>query len=212
MTSKNIYRIGTDGTTNYATLTDVPAYVLAQGNNTLLLYPGTYAAPTDAVYNDLAIVGVGDPQEIVINGDITIANTATDVITFENLTILGSNAAADSGTACVTKLGAASAPLHFKDVIFANAEHAVIHNAERSFATVTPQVRLDFCDATGVDQAVVANANVVINYSALNTSANAYFQPGAGGGDPSVTVTVRASTSGGSNTGNTTETVIALIS
>jgi hypothetical protein len=212
MTSKNTYRIGTDGNANYATLKDVPSYILNQGDNTLLVYPGTYEAPTNAVYADLAIIGVGDREEIVINGDMTLANTSSSTITFENLTFVGSDANAASGTACVTKLGAASTKLHFKGVTFSNAEHAVAHNGERAFATTTPQVILDFCDATQVDQAVVANANVTINYSALNTSANAYFQPGTGGGNAEVTVTVRASTSGGSNAGVTTETVLALIS
>lgn len=212
MTSKNTYRVGTDGLANYSTLSAVPSSILVQGDNTILLYPGTYDAPTNAVYSDLAIIGVGDREEIVINGDMTIANTTVGTITFENIKFIGSNADATSGVACVTKLGAASAQLHFKSVTFANAEHAVSHNAERAFATTTPQVILDFCDATGVDQALVANANVTVNYSALNTSANAYFQPGTGGGDPALTVTVRASTSGGANTGNNTETVLALIS
>lgn len=212
MTSKNTYRIGTDGTANYATLVDVPASVLSQGDNTLLVYPGTYTAPTNAVYADLAIVGVGDREEIVISGNMTIANTSSGTITFENLTMTGSDANAAGGAACVTKLGAASTKLHFKHVTFNTAEHAVAHNGEAAFATTTPQVVLDFCDATGVDQAIVANANVNINYSALNTSSNAYFQPGAGVGSPSLTVTVRASTSGGANTGNNTETVLALIS
>lgn len=212
MTSKNTYRIGTDGTANYATLTEVPSYILAQGDNTLLVYPGTYTAPTAAVYSDLAIIGVGDREEIVISGDMTIANTSSGTITFENITLTGSNVAVTSGTSCVTKLGAASTKLHFKHTTFGGAEYAVSHNGERAFATTTPQVVMDFCDATGVDKAIVANANVSVNYSALNTSANAYFTPGTGGGNPALTVTVRASTSGGSNTGNNTETVLALIS
>lgn len=210
MASKNTYRIGTDGVANYAALTDVPSSVLSQGDNTLLLYPGTYDAPTGAVYSDVAIVGVGDREEIVINGDLTIANTSSGTITFENLTFTGSDAGAASGTACVTKLGAASTKLHFKNTTFSNAEHAVAHNGEPAFATTTPQVVLDFCDASDVDQAIVANANVNVNYSALNLSSNSYVQPGTGGSG--LTVTVRASTSGGANAGGTLESVLALIS
>jgi hypothetical protein len=210
MTSKNVYRVGTDGTANFTTLADIPSYVLEQENNTILLYPGTYTAPTGWVVADLAIIGTGDREETVISGDLTIANTSSGVITFENLTFLGSNADATSGVACVTKLGAASAPLHFKKVLFSNAEHAVAHNAEPAFATTVQQVVLNYCDATAVDQAVIANSNVGINWSALNTSSNAYFQVGTGGAD--AVVTVRASTSGGSNTGATVETVLALIS
>lgn len=212
MTSKNTYRIGTDGLSNYSDLVSVPASILSQGDVTLLVYPGTYTAPTNAVYNDVALIGVGDREEIVINGAMTIANTSVGPITFENITFVGANAATNSGSACVRKLGAASTKLHFRSVTFSNAVHAVAHNGERAFATLTPQVVMDFCDASAVDQAIVANANVSVNYSALNLGANAYFQPGTGGGNPAVTVTVRASTSGGSNTGNTTETVLALIS
>lgn len=212
MTSKNTYRVGTDGLANYATLAEVPSTVLTQGDNTILLFPGTYTAPTNAVYSDLAIIGVGDREEIVINGGMTIANTSSGTITFENISFVGADASSTGGAACVTKLGAASTQLHFRNSTFSNAEHAISHNGERAFATTTPQVILDYCDASAVNQSVVANANVRINWSALNTSANAYFQPGTGGGDPALTVTVRASTSGGSNTGNNTETVLALIS
>jgi hypothetical protein len=212
MASKLTYRVGIDGTANFKDLASIPSAILNQGDATMLVYPGTYAAPTNAAWSDVALVGVGDREEIVINGDVSIANTSSGTITFENMTIVGSNADATSGTACVTKLGAAATKLHFKHVTMSNAEHAVSHNGERAFATTTPQVIMDFCDASGVDQAIVANANVEVNYSALNTSSNAYFQPGTGGGDPEVTVTVRASTSGGANTGNNTETVIALIS
>lgn len=211
MTSKNTYRVGTDGSSNFRDLTSIPASVLSQGDVTLLVYPGTYEAPTNAEYNDVAFIGMGDREEIVINGEMTLANTTVGPITFENLTFIGANAATNSGSACVRKLGAASAKLHFKRSTFSNAVHAVAHNGERAFATLTPQVIMDFCDASAVDQAIVANANVNINYSALNRSANAYFQPGTGGGNPAVTVTVRASTSAGSNTGNCTKTVLALV-
>jgi hypothetical protein len=210
MTSKNTYRVGTDGTANYATLADIPSYILQQENNTILLYPGTYAAPTNWTVADLAIIGTGDIEETVIDGAMTISNASSKVISFENITFKGADPDATSGSVCVTKLGAASTPLHFKNVVFTNAEHAVLHNAEPAFAQTTKQVVLNYCDATGVDQALVANANVEVNWSALNTSANAYFQLGTGGAG--AVVTVRASTSGGSNAGATVETVLALIS
>jgi hypothetical protein len=162
------------------------------------------------VWNDVALIGVGDREEIVVNGAMTIANTSVGPLTFENLTFVGANASATSDSACVTKLGAASAPLHFKNCTFANAEHAIRHQATLAFATTTQQVVVSYCDVSGVDQAIVANANVGVNWSAMNTSANAYFTPGGGVGTP--VVTVRASTSGGSNTGGTIETVLALIS
>jgi len=210
MTSKNTYRVGTDGTANYSSLSAIPSSVLAQGDNTILVYPGTYAAPTNAVWNDVAIIGVGDREEIVINGGMTIANTSSGVLSFENITFVGANAVTTSDAVCVTKLGAASTPLHFRNCTFSNAEHAVRHQATLALATTTPQVVMTYCDASAVDQAIVANANVGVNWSALNASANAYFAPGGGAGTPAITV--RASTSGGANTGATVKTVLALIS
>lgn len=209
-TSKNTYRVGTDGTANYRNLSDIPSSVLSQGDNTILVYPGTYTAPTSIVLNDVAFVGVGDREEIVISGDMTIANTSAGTTTFENITFLGANAVTNSNSVCVSKLGGASAPLHFRNCTFSNAEHAVRHHATLAFATTTPQVVMTYCDASAVDQAIVANANVGVNWSAMNAGANAYFTPGGGAGVP--VVTVRASTSAGSNTGNTVETVLALIS
>lgn len=208
----NTYRIGKDGTANYPTLLEIPSFVLAQGGNTFLVYPGTYTAPTNAVWNDVALVGIGDREEIVINGNMTIANTSTGSQNFENITFIGANAVTTSDAVCISKLGAASGPLNFRNCTFSNAEHAVRHHATGAFATTIRQVEMTYCDASAVDQAIVANANVGVNWSALNTSANAYFQAGTGGGAVALTVTVRASTSGGSNTGNNTETVLALIS
>lgn len=210
MTGKITYRVGSDGTANYSTLLNIPAEILAQGETTFMIFPGTYDAPTNAIYNDVAFVGQGDTKKIIINGAVTIANTSTGTTVFENLTLVGTNATAGSGSACVTKIGAASAPVQFKRVIFSNADFAVSHSAELSFATTTRQVTLDYCDASAVDRTVRANANVGINFSSLNISANAYFTPGGGAGVPAVTV--RASTSAGGNTGNSTKTVLAAVS
>lgn len=212
MSSKIVYGVGADGRANYSSLANIPSEILVQRDTSIQLYPGTYTAPTNAVYDDIAFIGTGDREEIVINGDMTLANTSANTITFENITFVGSNAVTDSGTACVTKLGTGKTKLHFKNCNFSNAEHAVSHNGIATLHTTTPAIVMDFCDASAVDQAIVANSNVEINFSALNTGSNAYFTPGTGGGDPALTVTVRASTSGGSNTGNNTETVLALIS
>lgn len=197
---------------NYKELTDIPAAVLSRGDTTVLVYPGAYTAPTAAVYDDVAFIGVGEMDEIVVNGGVTIANTSANTITFENMHFVGANTVQASLSTCVTKLGASSVPLYFRNVKFSNAIYAVQHNGEAAFATTTKQVTMDYCDASAVDMAIVANANVAVNWSALNTGSNAYFTPGTGGGAAALTVSVRASTSGGSNTGNNTETVIALIS
>jgi hypothetical protein len=210
MAGKNTYRIGEDGSANYPNLVSIPTDILTQSNTTFLIYPGTYTAPANAVIVDASFVGVGDRDEIVINGTFTIANTSSDALLFENLTLQGPNAVAGSGSACVSKFGAASLPIKFERVLFSNADTAVIHSGELSFATTIRQVTMNYSDASGVDKAVRANANVGINFCSLNLSANAYFTPGGGTGIPAVTV--RASTSAGSNTGNTTKTVLALVS
>lgn len=210
MAGNNTYRIGEDGTANYPNLVSIPTDILTQSNTTFLVYPGTYTAPTNAVITDASFVGVGDRDEIIINGTFTIANTSSVALLFDNLSMVGPNAVAGSGSACVNKLGAASLPIKFERVLFSNADTAVIHSGELSFATTTRQVTMNYSDASGVDKAVRANANVGINFCSLNISANAYFTPSGGTGVPAVTV--RASTSAGSNTGNTTKTVLALVS
>ena len=67
---------------------------------------------------------------------------------------------------------------------------------------------------SGVDQAIVSNCNSEISFSQLNApAANTYYTPGNSTDNLVLyTVTVRASTAGGSNAGNMTETVLALIS
>jgi hypothetical protein len=208
--TKNTYVIGSHGNANYPNITSIDDYVLTQGNNTFLVYPGTYTAPTNANWVDAAFVGVGDRAEIIISGDTTIANTSSGTITFKNMTMTGSNVVLAAAASCVTKLGAASTPLEFDNVVFNNAKHAVSHNGEPAFATTTRQVLMNFCDASATDQSIVANSNVGISYSKLNAVANAYCAPGTGGAI--LSINVLASTSGGSNTGNSTETVQALIS
>lgn len=209
MASKNTYRIGTDGLANWATFAEVPASVLTQGNNTILVYPGTYTAPTAANWSSVAVIGVGNAGDVVISGDTTLANTTSGTTTFENITFTGSNAAVAAAAACVTKTGIGSAPIHFKRCVFGNATYAVSHEASQAQATTTTQVIMDNCDATAVDQTVLSVANAEIKYSALNSGSNAYFTAGSGSTNPTVTVT--ASTSGGANATNTVKTVTALL-
>ncbi len=193
-------------------INDIHDAALTQGGNEVHLYPGVYTANTGLVASDFAFIGMGDKEEIIINGDMTVANGSSGSVTFKNIHFLGSTASSTGGKACVTKAGAAACELIFYDCKFSNNEHAVSHNGERAFVTTGRNITMWHCDAKGVDQALVSNANVEVNYSALNTAANAYMQPGTGGGNPVVTCTVRASTAGAANSGNMTETVIALIS
>jgi hypothetical protein len=205
------------GTNGYpAAINDIDSWALTQGGNEVHMYPGTYTAPTGVVASDFAYIGMGDADEIIINGDMSFADGSTGSIVFKNITFQGSSAIAAGGTSCVSKLGNTAVTLKFENCIFTNSDIGVnqLANLTSHAAAGTNGVEMWWCDATGVDRAVVSNANSEINFSALNTGSNAYYTVGNStlNGDPAHTVTVRASTSGGSNSGNMTETVLALIS
>jgi hypothetical protein len=205
------------GTNGYpAAINDIDSWALTQGGNEVQMYPGTYTAPTGVVASDFAYIGMGDADEIIINGDMSFADGSTGSIVFKNITFQGSSATAAGGTSCVSKLGNTAVTLKFENCIFTNSDIGVnqLANLTSHAAAGTNGVEMWWCDATGVDRAVVSNANSEINFSALNTGSNAYYTVGNStlNGDPAHTVTVRASTSGGSNSGNMTETVLALIS
>ena len=147
---------------------------------------------------------------------MSFADGSTGQITFKNITFNGSSATAAGGTSCVSKLGNTAVTLKFENCIFKNSDIGVnqLANVQQHAAAGTNGIEMWWCDATAVDKAIVSNANAEINYCALNTGSNAYYTVGNStlNGDPAHTVTVRASTSGGSNSGNMTETVLALIS
>ena len=205
---------GTDGFP--AVISDIPTAALTQGGNEVHMYAGTYTAPTGVVASDYAYIGIGDAEEIIISGDMTIADGSTGQVTFKNITFQGSSATAAGGTSCISKLGNTAVTLKFENCIFTNSDFGVNQQANLTShaAAGTNGVEMWWCDASGVDKAIVSNANAEINYSALNTTSNAYYTVGNDtlNGDQAHTVTVRASTSGGANAGNMTETVLALIS
>jgi len=205
------------GTNGYpAAINDIDSWALTQGGNEVQMYPGTYTAPTGVVASDFAYIGMGDADEIIISGDMSFADGSTGSIVFKNITFQGSSATAAGGTSCVSKLGNTAVTLKFENCIFTNSDIGVnqLANLTSHAAAGTNGVEMWWCDASGVDRAIVSNANSEINFSALNTGSNAYYTVGNStlNGDPAHTVTVRASTSGGSNSGNMTETVLALIS
>ena len=205
---------GTDGFP--AAISDIPTAALTQGGNEVHMYAGTYTAPTGVVASDYAYIGVGDAEEIIISGDMTIADGSTGQITFKNITFQGAADTTATGAACITKEGNTAVTLKFENCIFTNNDFGVNQQANliSHAAAGTNGVEMWWCDASGVDRAIVSNANAEINFSALNTSSNTYYLVGNStlNGAPAHTVTVRASTSGGSNAGNMTETVLALIS
>ena len=191
-----------------ADITNIASADLTQGNNGVLMYPGTYTAPTALSASDYAFVGVGDPDEIIINGDMTIANTSSGVISFKNITFQGSDSSVTSNTFNVTKTGIGSCTLLFENCKFTNAESAVNHFGTLAQMTTTKAVEMSFCDGTGVNSGIAANANVELNYCRMGAGEHTRV---VGAGSPTITATVVAST-GGANTGNMTETVTALIS
>lgn len=199
-----------------ASINDIPSAALTQGGNEVHLYPGTYTANTGLVASDYAFIGMGDPTEVIINGDMVVADSSTGSIVFKNITFVGSSAAAAGGTSCVSKTGNTAVTLEFHNCIFSNSDIGVnqLGNLTSHAAAAVNGIEMWYCDASAVDRAIVSNANAAINFSALNTGSNAYYTVGNStlNGDPAHTVTVRASTSGGSNSGNMTETVLALIS
>lgn len=205
---------GTDGFP--VSITDIQASAHATDGNEVHMYPGEYPAPTGVVAQNYAYVGMGDRDSVIVEGDMTIADGSSGTITFKNLHFRGSNAVTNSGTACVTKLGNTAVKLHFINCKFSNAEHGInqMANLTSTAATGAPGLVVEYCDMSEVDQAIVSNCNAEISFSQLGTTANTYYAVGDNtlNGAPAHTVTVRASTSGGSNSGNMTETVLGLIS
>jgi len=204
MAQKFVHKVSPELTDDaqYTAVSEIPTVDLTAGS-TVLLYPGTYGMIAGA-FADIAFIGVGNRDDVVVDGGgIRLDNTATNAITVENMTLKGNSSVVTGGGAAVYKEGIAAATIKLTNVVLANAEFGVVNEA------TTGTMTLNGVDATGVDKSIMSNAAVEVNFSQLNTVANAYFTSG-GAGVPAVTV--RASTAGAANVGNTTETIIALIS
>jgi hypothetical protein len=174
--------------------------------------PGTYDPLTAAVLNNVSFVGQGVHDEIVINGNFTIANTSTGINSFENLTLVGTGAS-NGFTGAIQKLGIGSCPIFIRHCTITSSALGVVHHGTSAQGGITKQVEMEYTDARATDRAIYANANIAVSFSALNNiTANAYFTYGAGGVAIVGGANVTASTSTGSNVGNMTETVIAFIS
>ena len=82
-------------------------------------------------------------------------------------------------------------------------------------ATADAGLVVEYCDMSEVNQAIVSNCNTEVSFSQMSASANSYYAVGnstLNGSPGGHILTVRASTSGGANAGNMTETVLGLIS
>ena len=192
MSEKQVYYVGKAHNSSYSNLFEVPDEVYSRGNSTIMIYPGEYVSPFSGDGSkkliDTTFMGIGPKRE---------------------------NASSTGNKTCVHKLGTANAGhIYMKAVKLSNCEHGVL--VDTAIATqaafVNGQaIHARMCEWNGVDQAIKSNANVHIEYSKMNASSNAYFTHN-GTGSPSLHVKVLASHSGGSNTGNNTETIQALIS
>lgn len=211
MTQKFIHKVSPELIDNaqYKNIGEIASAALTQGT-TILLYPGTYDA-VSASWDNIAVEGVGDKDDIILNG-LTLSNTAANTVTIKNITVKGSNSVSTAGFGAIEVGSAADAggsvTLKLENAVLSNAEFGVIAHGN-TMSVVSNRV-----DATGVDKAYSSNANVTTNFSILNTSSNAYLTPGGAvnNGTTGPVSTVTLSHSGGSNTGTTTETVRAAIS
>ena len=79
---------------NFKDLNDIDSTTLTQCDNTIQIYPGTYTAPLGMVATDVSFKGMGDRDAVIIEANsalvMTIGNTSSGSITFENLTIKAS--------------------------------------------------------------------------------------------------------------------------
>lgn len=202
MTTKFVHFVDPELKENapYRTLSAIPTADLKAGS-TVCFYPGTYEMGTVNL-NGLALEGFGDPNQVIL-ANLTLGASTTSTNIFKNLTLRGGNAEAASASGAIVVHRSATGTIKFRDVIFTNADFGIDNQS-------TATVYVEYSDATGVDRALRSNAAAnYVKFSALNTTSNAYFTPANA---TLKAVTVVASQSGGSNTGNTTETVSALIS
>lgn len=186
----------------FTSVSAIPSTMLTSGA-TVRLWPGTYDAITTAV-TDVTYEGIGDRDEVVVNG-ITVGNTSSGDLTVKNMTVNGSNSTAGSGVGAIAQTATdGEVNIIVKNAVLANADFGIAHQG-------TGAITVDNSDLTGVDRGILSNSQgtVTVAFSRLNTSSNAYCTPG---GNAQLAITAVASTSGGSNTGNSVETVSALIS
>ena len=84
---------GTDGFP--ASIDDIQAAALTQGGNEVHLYPGSYTANAGLTATNYAFVGMGDRDDIIIDGDMVINDASSGTITFRNIHFRGSTAASN---------------------------------------------------------------------------------------------------------------------
>ena len=89
MANKAVHRVSPELTDNaqFKTVHEIPTTIMGAGD-TILVYPGEYVDPRTANVADVAVVGVGDRDDVVFNGfSIMSATTAGANVVLRNLTI-----------------------------------------------------------------------------------------------------------------------------
>ena len=88
----------------------------------------------------------------------------------------GSTAASNGGKACVTKNGNTAVKIHFINCKFSNNEHGINQavNLTSTAATGDAGLVVEYCDMSGVDQAIVSNCNTEISFSQLECIAQMF--------------------------------------
>lgn len=185
----------------FKTYDEIPSHALNFGS-TIRFMPGVYEMGTINV-DSLTFEGIGNPADVVLANLILGSATANTNI-FRNLTLQGNSGVAASSGRSVFITNGATGTVRFEGVRFTTGDFGIDNQALVALV-------VDRCDATATDRAIRSNAVVSANvrFSVLNAGSNAYF---TGGNAALKAVQVIASQSGGSNTGNTVETVSALIS
>ena len=183
---------------NYRNFSDIDANVLNIGS-TLRFHPGTYEMGSANV-DGITFEGIGSRNDVVLaNLLLTTANTTT----FKNVTLSGNSGITASSSRSIFIAGGSTGTVRFESVRFVNADFGIDN---QSLAALW----MEYCDASQVDRAIRNNSVVAANvaWSRLNASSNAFY---TGGNTGLKVVQVVMSTSGGSNTGNTTRTITANI-
>jgi len=185
----------------YKSYDEIPSHALNFGS-TIRFLPGVYEIGTINT-DSLTFEGIGNTEDVVL-ANLVLGSASANTNVFRNLTLRGNSGVAASTGRSVFITNGATGTVKFNGVTFTNGDFAIDNQALVALV-------VDRCDASATDRGIRSNAVAAANvrFSVLNASSNAYF---TGANATLKAVQVIASQSGGSNTGNTVETVSALIS
>ena len=231
-----VYGVGTDGRADYTTLADIPSNLLNREGVVFELYAGEHEAPNGAWNTTSTFVGLGSRDEVVIvankaklanvdgvttsaaalalretvaqdNAVISISNSTSGTVTFENLTIRGIvNTSNSDGHTGITKEGSSKdAVITLRNVVVANVDVGVRYEGINEAASQANCVNI--IDSTILDvqtSAVLVNAPAYIATSRTGLVSNTNPAAAVGTNGPSTqTITKFASSMSGVKMSNT---------